>query len=152
MGPALLLTLHLLAAAFWVGGMATLHLAVRPAAVATLAPPQRLPFMAAALQRFLRAVALAIAVLWATGLGLVALHGGFATQRASTHAMMGVALVMTVVYLVIRYSPLAALARAVAAVDWPVAAAALDRVRRLVLLNLVLGCAVFAVALIGRVL
>ena len=43
-----LIFLHVCAAAFWVGGMATMHFAVRPAAVALLQPPQRLPFMAAA--------------------------------------------------------------------------------------------------------
>ena len=44
---AALLCLHALAAAFWVGGMAVITLAVRPAAVQTLEPPLRLAFLAA---------------------------------------------------------------------------------------------------------
>ena len=46
------LFVHLLCAAFWVGGMALMHFAVRPAAVATLEPPLRLRMMAATLRRF----------------------------------------------------------------------------------------------------
>ncbi len=38
-----LLFLHLASAVFWVGGMAVMHFAVRPAAVSTLEPPKRLP-------------------------------------------------------------------------------------------------------------
>ena len=49
---ALFLFLHVLGTVVWVGGMVVMHFAVRPAAVALLAPPQRLPLMAAALQRF----------------------------------------------------------------------------------------------------
>ncbi len=43
---AVLLFLHLASAAFWVGGMAVMHFAVRPAAVAVLEPPLRLPMLA----------------------------------------------------------------------------------------------------------
>ncbi len=152
MSYALLVTLHLLAAALWVGGMLTMHAAVRPAAVATLPPPQRLPFMASALQRFLGLVAWAIAVLWASGGLLIVARGGFATLHVSAHAMVALALVMTAVYVFIRLRPFVQLRQAVDAAMWPLAAAALDRVRRLVLLNLVLGTGVFAVALVGRVL
>jgi uncharacterized membrane protein len=147
---SLLLTLHLLSAALWVGGMATMHLAVRPAAVATLQPPQRLPFMAAALQRFLDAVATAIGVLVVSGFALIGLLGGLGAQRPSTHTMLALGLAMVAIYVYLRLVPFAALRRAVSATDWPAAAAALNQVRRLVLLNLVLGTVVFAVALIGR--
>lgn len=150
MTRAVLICLHLLAAAAWVGGMAAMHFAVRPAAVATLAPPQRLPFMAAALQRFLAGVGWAVGVLLASGFALIGGRGGFGALHASTHAMVTVGLVMTAVYLFIRLRPFAALQRAVAASDWPAAARALDLVRRLVLTNLVLGTAVFVVALVGR--
>lgn len=152
MTHALLICLHLLAAALWVGGMLTMHAAVRPAAVATLPPPQRLPFMAAALQRFLDLAAAAIAVLLASGALLIVQRGGFAALHVSAHAMTALGLVMTAVYLFIRLRPFALLRQAVAAAQWPVAAAALDRVRRLVLLNLVLGTGVFGIALVGRVL
>ncbi|RYF33444.1 MAG: hypothetical protein EOO26_08110 [Comamonadaceae bacterium] len=148
--PALLLCLHLLAAAFWVGGMATMHFAVRPAAVATLQPPMRLPLMAAALTRFFSGVTLSIVALWVSGLAMVWLAGGFARVHWSVHAMLTLALVMTAVYLRIRLAPWPKLKTALAASDWPVAARQLDRIRHMVAMNLVMGVAVFVVALVGR--
>lgn len=145
-----LLFLHVLSAAFWVGGMATLHFAVRPAAVATLEPPQRLPFMAAALARFLRGVDMALAVLWVSGLSLLMAVGGFKGAHWRVHAMLTLALVMTAVYGYIRGRAFPQMRSAAAAQQWPRAAAALNSIRQCVALNLALGTLVFAVALIGR--
>lgn len=145
-----LLFLHVVSAAFWVGGMATMHFAVRPAAVATLQPPQRLAFMAGALGRFLRAVDIALAVLWISGLVMLMATGGFKTAHWRVHAMFALAVVMTAVYGYIRGRAFPVMRRAVAAQQWPAAAAPLDTIRRLVMLNLALGTLVFAVALIGR--
>lgn len=147
---ATLLFLHVAGAAFWVGGMAAMHFAARPAAVATLAPPQRLPFMAAALGRFFRGVDIALTVLWASGLAMFMVLGGFAGTHWRVHAMFTGALVMTGVYVWLRARGLPALRRAVAASQWPEAGERLGGIRRLVALNLALGTAVFAVALIGR--
>jgi uncharacterized membrane protein len=147
---AFLLFLHVLAAAFWVGVMATLHFAVRPAAVATLQPPQRLPFMAGALARFLRGVDVALALLWASGLAMLMAQGGFKGAHWRVHAMLTLALVMTLVYGMVRGRAFPALRRAVAGQQWPDGAAALNTIRQLVVLNLVLGTLVFAVALVGR--
>lgn len=147
---AILLFLHLVAAAFWVGGMALMHFAVRPAAVATLEPPQRLPFLAATLERFFVGVSTAIVLLLATGFGMVWLAGGFANLRWNVHAMLALGLVMMAVYLHIRFAPFPRLRNAVASRTWPVAASSLDTIRKLVGLNLLLGVVVFAIALIGR--
>lgn len=147
---SLLLCLHLLAAAFWVGGMATMHFAVRPAAVATLQPPLRLPLMAAVLTRFFGGVTIAVVILWVSGLAMVMLAGG--RMHWTVHAMLTLALVMTAVYLRIRLAPWPKLHAALAASDWPVAAKQLDRIRHMVAMNLALGVAVFAVVLIGRAL
>jgi uncharacterized membrane protein len=146
-----LLALHLLAAAGWVGGMALMHFAVRPAAVETLqAPPQRLALMAAVMRRFLRGVDIAVALLWATGLAIILGGGGFAAQRWGVHAMAGIAVAMTVVFVVIRAVLFPRLRRAVAAADWPAGAAALNAIRPLVAANLGLGVAVFVIAVAGR--
>jgi uncharacterized membrane protein len=149
MTHALLVFLHLLAAAVWVGGMAAMHFAVRPAAVATLQPPQRLPFMAAAVSRFLDLVGLAIVVLLASAVALIVRAGGLQAMHWSAHAMTGFGLAMVAVYAYIRWVPYAQLSLAVGASQWPVAAGALDLVRRLVLLNLALGTLVFAIAMVG---
>ncbi|VTU13812.1 CopD family protein [Variovorax sp. RA8] len=151
MTQAVLLLLHLLSAAFWVGGMAVMHFAVRPSAVAVLEPPLRLPLMAQALSRFFAGVSAAIAVLLASGLGMVWLAGGFARVHWSVHGMLVLGLVMMAVFLHIRFAPYPRLLRAVAGREWPVAAAQLNMIRRLVELNLALGVAVFALAIVGRV-
>lgn len=151
MSYVILLLLHLLAAAFWVGGMATMHFAVRPAVVATLEqPPLRLRTLAAALRRFFVGVDAAVTLLFASGFAMVMGAGGFRGLHWRIEAMMGIALVMAAVYVYIRAAVFPALRRAVAQSAWPAAGARLRTVRMLVSLNLALGVAVFAVAIVGR--
>jgi uncharacterized membrane protein len=149
---ATLLCLHLLAATLWVGGMAVMHFAVRPAAVQVLEPPQRLPFMAAALGRFFAWVSAAVVVLLASGVAMMLLSGGFAAAHWSVHAMFGIGLLMMAVYGHIRFALFLRLQRALAARDMPQAAAALNAIRQRVALNLGLGTLVFVLAVVGRVL
>lgn len=145
--PALL-TLHLLCAAFWVGGMATLHLAVRPAVGQVLTEaPLRLRLMAAVLQRFFAAVAVSIVLLWASGLAMIVLAGGMGAQPPRVHVMLGIGLLMTALFGHIRFAAYPRLRRAVDAGTWPAAGAALNGIRRTVVVNLVLGVLVFVVAL-----
>lgn len=146
----ILLLLHLLSAAFWVGGMATLHFAVRPAVVATLEPPLRLRTLAAVLRRFFVGVDAAVTLLFASGFAMVMLAGGFRGLHWRIEAMMGIALVMAAVYGYIRGAVFPALRRAVEQSAWPAAGARLRTVRMLVSLNLLLGVGVFAVAIVGR--
>lgn len=145
-----LLFLHLIAAAVWVGGMATMVVAVRPALPLIEAPPQRVRFALAVFARLFAAVAVAIVVLFASGLLLVLGHGGFGRVHWSVHAMAGLAVVMAAIFAAIRFGPYARLRRAVAAQQWPAGAEALWLIRRLVGVNLVLGVLVFGVATIGR--
>jgi len=147
---AVLLFLHILSAAFWVGGMALMHFAVRPAAVAMLEPPNRLRFLAGTLERFFAGVSTAIALLLVSGFGMVWLAGGFANVRWNVHAMLALGLVMMAIYLHIRFAPFPRLRNAVASRTWPVAASNLDIIRKLVGVNLVLGVIVFALAVMGR--
>ena len=147
---AILLFIHLVAAAFWVGGMATMHFAVRPAAVATLEPPLRLRTMAAALRRFFVGVDASVTLLFVSGVAMILLAGGFRGVHWRIEAMMSIAIVMAGIYVYIRAFVFKALRRAVEESAWPVAAARLNTVRKLVSLNLALGVVVFAVATIGR--
>lgn len=148
---ATLLCLHLLAAAIWVGGMAVMHFAVRPAAVQMLQPPQRLPFMAAALGRFFAWVSVAVPVLLVSGVWMVLLSGGFATAHWSVHAMFGIGLAMMALYGHIRFALYPRLRRGLEQRDMPQAAAALNAIRQRVALNLGLGTLVFVLAVVGRV-
>jgi len=146
-----LLALHLLAAAFWVGGMAAMHFAARSAAGAVLEPPARLTFLSAALTRFFRGVQAALAVLFLSGLAMFFLHGGFGDAHWRVYAMFGVAVVMAGLFDHARKRPLPALQRAVASSDWKAGAACVARIRRVVTINIGLGVAVFVIATVGRV-
>ena len=148
---ATLLCLHLLAAALWVGGMAVMHFAVRPAAVRTLEPPLRLPFMAAALQRFFTLVSGVLAVLLASGLALLSLRGGFAAAHWGVQAMVALGLLMMAVYGHIRLALWPRLQQAVATRTWPQAAGQLNAIRMRVAFNLLLGVLVFVLAVLARV-
>lgn len=150
MSYVIALFIHLLCAAFWVGGMATMHFAVRPSAVATLEPPLRLRMLAATLRRFFVGVDASVTLLFASGVGMIMAAGGFRGLHWRIEAMMSIAIVMAAIYVYIRASVFRAMRRAVEESAWPVAAARLDTVRKLVTLNLVLGMVVFAVATIGR--
>ncbi len=142
-----MLCLHLIAVAIWVGGMAVMHFAVRPAAVAVLPPPLRLAFLSAVLGRFFNGVAGAI---------LVLLLSGFAMWREmpfagpGVHAMAGLGLLMTLIFVLIRVVLYPGMRTAVAAENWPGAARLLGFIRHLVALNLALGITTIALACLMR--
>ena len=146
----LLLWIHLLAASLWVGGMATMLWAVRPALPLIEAPPQRVGFAAAVFARLFALVTVAIVLLFASGLAMVGLAGGFGRVGWNVHAMLAVALVMAAVFAAIRFGPYARLRRAVQAQQWAAGGEQLGAIRRLVGLNLALGVIVFALATLGR--
>lgn len=147
---AALLILHLLAATYWVGGMAVMHTVVRTTAIALLPPPQRLPFLSAALGRFFRYAGLAVAVVLISGLAMVEIAGGFAVVRRQVHGMFALAMVMTAIYAHVRWRLHPRLQRAVMAEDWAAAAGQLAVIRQRVFLNLWLGIGVFLLAVLGR--
>lgn len=147
-----LLFIHLLGVVIWVGGMFVVHFAVRPAAVSQLPPPQRLPLLALVLRRFFFWVSIAIIAILASGIGLVIGAGGFGNAHMSVHLMFAIGLVMMLIFGGIRAVPFPRLLHAVQRNDWPAAAGSLDLIRRLVVVNLVLGSLTIAVATIGRAL
>lgn len=164
---ALLLFLHVLAIVIWVGGMVVMHFAVRPSAVELLAPPQRLPLLAAILRRFFGWVtaavltALATGLLMYLGLGLAAgaaaagenaFVEGMRLAHPSVHAMFFTGLVMIAVFAFIRLAPFPRLQQAVARQDWPQAAEQLEQIRLLVATNMVLGIVTIGTATVGRAL
>lgn len=143
----LLLFVHLAGAIVWIGGMVFAQFCLRPAAAQTLAPPQRLPLMAAALERFLRLVTLAVLALLASGGALLGAPQG-APAAWLAMALLGVA--MALVFGLVRWVQFPRLQRHVAAAEWPQAAQAMDAVRRLVAFNLILSVATVAAAVAAR--
>jgi uncharacterized membrane protein len=138
--------LHVMGVVVWVGGMFFAHTALRPS-VQALAPPERLPLLAATLSRFIAWVAVAIVAIVATGIAMI-----FMLDRVAlyVHAMTAIGLAMMAVYGYIVAVPLRILRGGVAARDWPRAGPAMQRIRQLVAVNLVLGIVVIAVAYLAR--
>jgi uncharacterized membrane protein len=145
----LLLLAHLLGVIVWVGGMFFAHFALRPAAAATLQPPERLRLMAAVLGRFFTWVEWSIVLILASGVGMMSVLGGargmFAVP-AYIHAMLGIGLLMMLLFGHIRFALYKRLAAAVAAGDWAAAVPVLGRIRLLVGINLGLGLVVVVIA------
>lgn len=143
----LLLFLHILAVVVWVGGMFFAHCCLRPAAAA-LEPAVRLPLLHAVLGRFFRYVLLAVVVLLVSGLVMM-LHVGFANAPRGWHWMMTSGLVMMLIFGHIYGAGYRRLGRAVAAADWAAGGAAMNGIRRLVGINLLLGILTVAFAIFG---
>ncbi|MDB5947393.1 MAG: hypothetical protein JWQ33_2419 [Ramlibacter sp.] len=143
------LFLHLAAAIFWMGGMAFMVLAMRPSMAEQLAPPQRLPLMAAVLTRFFGVVAVNIAVLLVTGAYL--LHDtGMAKAPPGWHAMLGLGLVMILVFGHLFFAPYRKLKRAVASADWTEGGRRAGQIAMLVKINLGLGWLAIAAVMLWR--
>ena len=135
---ALALTLHQLGTIVWVGGMFFAHMALRPAAGELLDPPQRLTLMLRVFDRFFAWVWGAILLLWASGLWIfLGLYAGKAGPHV--HLMMGLAALMTLLFLFIWFVPYRRMKAAVAAKDWPGAAVRLSSIRGIIFVNLLLG-------------
>ena len=135
---AFVLLLHLLSVIVWLGGMFFAHVCLRPAAQASLEPPQRIPLMAATLRRFFAVVSLAAPVAVISG-AIMMTAVGLKAAPIGWHLMMLLGLVMALIFAFIRWVPYPQLQRASGASSWPQAAAALARIRHWVLVNLVLG-------------
>jgi len=147
------LSLHLLAAVIWVGGMFFAYMALRPVAATELEPPQRLRVWAGVLGKFFPWVLMAITVLLATGFWMVlAVLGGFAAAGLHVQLMLWLGLVMMLLFLHVYFAPFKRLKLAVAAADWPAGAGKLAQIRLLVGINLLLGLLVVAIASGGRYL
>ena len=145
----LILFFHLAAAIFWMGGMAFMVLALRPVLAEHLAPPQRLPVIAAVLKRFFALVAASIAVLLTTGLAMV-MQSGMAKAPPGWHAMLGLGLVMMLVFGHIYFSLYRRLRQAVAAADWPEGGRRAGQIALLVKINLGLGWLAIAAVILWR--
>lgn len=130
--------LHLAAAITWMGGIGFMLFALRPAAGETLQPPQRLPLIAATLQRFFRIVRVAIAVLLLSGLAML-LSVGLSTAPHGWHVMFGFGLLMFALFGRIEAGPFKRLKNAVAISDWPAAGAQVTPIARLAMSIFALG-------------
>ncbi|MGZ5185367.1 MAG: CopD family protein [Caldimonas sp.] len=145
--------IHLLAVVVWLGGMFFMLACLRPAAAEVLEPPARVRLLHAALRRFFDAVTAAAIVTLLSGAAMVALawrgraSAGLAfNMPLDWYVMMVVFVIMLAVFAHVRLALFRRVGRAVAAQDWPQAAASLGAIRWEVTINLVLG--IFIVVLV----
>lgn len=145
---AITIALHQLATVVWVGGMFFAHFALRRS-VQDLDPPQRLALMQGVLRRFFAWVWLAILVLWASGLLIfVGVYNG--NMGGHVHAMMALALLMTVFFAYLYFVPYPRFKAALAAGNLGVAASRLALIRAIILVNLIIGLVTAALGSAGR--
>ncbi|TFZ05000.1 CopD family protein [Ramlibacter rhizophilus] len=145
----LLLFFHLAGAIFWMGGMGFMLLALRPAAAATLQPPERVRLLSDALRRFFVVVGVAIGVLLLTGGLLMAAAGGRGLPPG-WHAMAGIGVLMMLLFAHIVAAPYRRLRAAVAASQWPEGARRLGQIALFVRINFALGWVAIAAVVFWR--
>ena len=145
-------TLHLLAVVIWVGGMFFAHLILRPATRA-LPSMRRLPLWGRVLGSFFSWVWIAALGILISGHGLLFVNATslVPTQR-SLLVMMVLGDLMFLFFLYAWFGPYRALKAALALDDWSTARLHQGRIRRIVLINLILGLATIVVATEGRLL
>jgi uncharacterized membrane protein len=142
----LLLAVHLLGVVIWVGGMVFSLLVLRPS-LAVLEPAQRIALHGQVFHRFFRLVWHAMPLVLLTGYGMVfAVYGGFAGAFWTIHVMHLLGLVMAAVFVLIFFGPWKVMRAADAL---PAKAAAMDRIRKLIQVNMVLGLVIILVAAWG---
>ena len=151
---ATLKLLHVLSIVVWVGGMVFAHFFLRPAAM-QLPPPQRIPLMHAALQRFFRTVVVAVLVVFVTGgwmIGRAAketVQAGLAFNMPLDWTLMAaLGVLMMAIFAHIRFALYKRLDKAVAAQDWPAGGSALASIRTWVSANLAIGVVIIAFTLL----
>lgn len=148
--------IHLVAAILWMGGMAFMILALRPAAVARLQPPDRLELMGAIWKRFFAIVMVSIVALFATGATLYAT--AFRAVKAASgegavplgwNVMVVLGLLMMALFGHIYFVGFARFKRAVRLQDWPMSGKAAAQIHTFMFTNFVLGwLAIAAVRLV----
>ncbi|HKK07073.1 MAG TPA: CopD family protein [Gammaproteobacteria bacterium] len=147
------IALHLLSVIIWVGGMFFAYVALRPAAVEVLEPPQRLSLWVQTFRRFFTWVWAAVILLPATGYWM-AFHVWHSMGNLPLYVnlMQGIGIVMILIYLHVFFAPYGRLKRAVANQDWPAGGKALSQIRMLVAVNTSLGLLIAIIASAGRYL
>jgi uncharacterized membrane protein len=141
--------IHLLAVLVWVGGMFFAYVALRPAAVEVLDPPQRLRLWDAVFRRFFHWVWGAVGALLVSGLYMVYLHGGMAHVARYVHIMLVLGLAMMLIFGYVFFALYVPLSLNVANQRWKEAGELLGKIRKLIALNLTLGILIVCEVMIG---
>jgi uncharacterized membrane protein len=146
----LLLAIHLIAAVFWVGGIAFAYAVLRPAA-GVLDPAMRLPLWRRVFARFLPWVGVAIVALLVSGFAMMFLiFGSLAGAAPYVHAMTTTGIIMMLLYLHLVFAPWRRFRNAVDRGELPEAGKSLNQMRIIVGINVLLGALTIVIGGTGR--
>ena len=135
----LAISLHVLAAVIWVGGMFFAYMALRPAAL-KLEPPHRLMLWSETFERFFPWVWGSVVVLPFTGYWMIfSMFGSFDSTPLYALIMQYIGLAMIAIFLHVFFAPYRRLRKFVAEEDFAAAGKQLAQIRKLIALNLSLG-------------
>jgi uncharacterized membrane protein len=145
-----MLAIHLVAAVFWIGGMAFAYTVLRPAAGA-LDPAVRLALWRRVFARFLPWVGVSIVALLVSGFAMAFLIFGEPSRVAAHVEIMAITgIVMVMLYLHLLFAPWRRFRAAVDRGALPDAAKNLNQIRIIVGINLLLGILTIVVGGTGR--
>lgn len=144
---AVLKVLHLLFAVLWVGGMFFAYFVLRPS-MSAIDPPQRMLLHTRVFRRFFLVVWHAMPIMLITGFVMLYFLGGMAAVPWPIHAMAGLGVLMSAIFLAIVLGPYRRFRRTT---DRTRMASSLDTIRKLIAVNLVLGLITVIVAALYRV-
>ena len=145
-----MVAIHLLAAVFWVCGMAFAYMVLRPAAAA-LDPAERLLLWRRVFARFLPLVGVSIVVLLLSGFGMIFLIFGQPSNAGLyVHMMATTGTVMMLLFLYLILAPWRRFRERVDHGALPEAAKSLNQIRQIVGINLLLGILTIVVGGTGR--
>ncbi len=140
---------HLGAGVIWLGGMALVLGAVRPALLVQMPPPERMTLMAAVLSRFFVMVWVSIALLLCSGFWMLSM-ADLKLAPKGWHAMSALGLTMCLIFAHIWFAPFRRLKAAVLCAEWTSAGKALGQIHTLVLVNFALGWAAVLAVVVWR--
>ncbi len=139
------LAIHVLCAVIWVGGMFFAYVVLRPS-LSVLEPIQRIASYTQVFRRFFLVIWHVMPLILITGFAvLFGFYGGMANVGWNVHVMLLLGLIMSAIFLLIVFGPYARFRRTT---DRATAAASMDRIRKLIAVNLVLGIVTVLVALL----
>ena len=139
------LAVHVLCAVIWVGGMFFAYVVLRPS-LSVLEPIQRIALHTQVFRRFFLIVWHVMPLILISGFAVLFLfYGGMAYVGWNVHVMLLLGLIMSAVFVLIVFGPYARFRRTT---DRATAVACIDRIRKLIGVNLVLGIVTVVVALL----
>jgi len=147
----LAISLHVLSAVIWVGGMFFAYLVLRPIAAIQFEPPQRLTLWSNVFSKFFPWVWVSVVLLLGTGFWLISVKfGGMKNLGVHIHIMMSMGIIMSLMFMHVFFAPRKRLTQAVIDNNWEEAGKHLAQIRMLIGINLIFGLAVIVIATGGR--